>query len=243
MKQLPAVLVLGVTLLLGADTEAGHPFNWGGELAGNSRYVWRGILLDDRPVIQPSVWFSARDFTLSVWSNFALAHPAGLGLNETDLGLSYSRELAGISFEPAFQVYLYPNQPDAPPSGELNLALARPFGPVTVSTGHALDVLRYPGSYFGDLGLAYERELAPNLVLGLESDLGWASARFNEVNLGVARAALDFVSGALSLDWQPAGLFSCRPHVGLSRVLDAGLRQAADVPTPVVFGVAVAKEF
>src|SRR5436309_876912 len=35
-----------------------HKINFGIDTDFNSRYVWRGIALSDRPVMQPSLWIS-----------------------------------------------------------------------------------------------------------------------------------------------------------------------------------------
>ena len=54
-----------------------------------SRYIWRGINLGgSSPSIQPSLEFTAGNFTLGSWGAFSTSN--GLGLQETDLYLSYT---------------------------------------------------------------------------------------------------------------------------------------------------------
>ena len=58
-------------------TDKESTFTYGAEMDFNSRYVWRGLLLDDGPVGQPSAWISAFGFTLTAWSNVAMTDASG----------------------------------------------------------------------------------------------------------------------------------------------------------------------
>src|SRR5437867_4356277 len=68
---------------------------YGAETDFNSGYVWRGIALSNKPVIQPSAWISRSGFTFTAWSNFAPANRSEseiVHLHVTDLILTYSRD-------------------------------------------------------------------------------------------------------------------------------------------------------
>ncbi len=218
--------------------------SFGGEVDANSRYVWRGVALSSGPVAQPSVWFSLADFTLTPWANFVLGTADDQWkFNEVDLTLSYEKEWQGFNLSPSLGCYLYPNQADAPATVELGIELGRPVGPVEVLTGHAVDLLAYPGAYYGTAGLGYEHELLPELSAGLSVEAGWGSARFNEANFEVARTALNSAEVEASVEWSPGGLFYLRPHAGLSLATDSKLSEAAGSRTQVWAGVAIGKEF
>jgi len=52
--------------------------SYGAETEFNSNYVWRGMVLDDRPVAQPSAWIELSGLSLTFWSALALsASPSG----------------------------------------------------------------------------------------------------------------------------------------------------------------------
>src|SRR5262245_1281042 len=69
--------------------EARTPFTYGAEMDFNSRYVWRGLLLGNGPVAQPSAWISAYGFTFIGWGNVALtSRSGGAGLNTGGAGLN-----------------------------------------------------------------------------------------------------------------------------------------------------------
>ena len=184
----------------------------GAELDGNSRYVWRGLAFSDGPVLQPSAWVSLDGLTLTPWANFAFREDdAPAGFNELDVTLDYSRDIINLTVNPSFSVYLYPNQADAPPTGELALALSYPVGPVSIFSDHSVDLIATPGAYFGDAGLSFESELAQSLTVEASAHAGWGSARFNEANVGVNRAALNVAGTDLVLTWSRAGYSTFAP--------------------------------
>src|SRR5436309_12560466 len=94
------VLAVAIALLCPraafAQNSPQHPeerrkFDYCAEIDFNSAFVWRGIALSDRPVIQPWGCVSAYGLTLTAWTNF---NPAGTSegahLHTTDLTLTYS---------------------------------------------------------------------------------------------------------------------------------------------------------
>jgi hypothetical protein len=209
-----------------------------------SRYVWRGLALSNGPVFQPSFWASFAGFTLTPWANVAFRDGnARAGLNELDFTLDYSRDVFNLTVNPSFSAYFYPGQTDAAPTGEPALALSYPVGPVSVFSDHWVDVIDNPGAYFGDAGLSFEREFARNLSVEASARAGWASARFNNANFGVNRAALNLGGADLALSWSPGGLFYLRPHAALSVIPDRELRAAVASPLLIAGGVAIGKGF
>lgn len=236
-------LCLGAFALCRSSLTASE-LNLGAELDGNSRYVWRGLAFSGGLVLQPSAWVSLAGFTLTPWASFAFREgDAPAGFNELDFALDYSRDVFNMTVNPSFSVYLYPNQVDAPPTGELALALSYPVGPVSIFSDHSVDMVATPGAYFGDAGLSFESDLAQSLAVGASAYAGWGSARFNEANVGVNRAALNVAGTGLALTWSPCGLFYLRPHAALSVLLDRELRAA--IPNPLLFtgGLAIGGDF
>jgi hypothetical protein len=230
---LASILLVSPSVLNGQS-----PLSAGIELDPVSRYVWRGIDQGMSPVLQPSVWGAVGNVTVSLWANVAAE-----GLTELDPGLSYSAEWLGFSLEPSFACYLFPAEPDPFGTAELSLNVARPVGPIEVFTDHSLDVVGYPGAYYGDVGVAFEPELTENLAAGTSACVGWATAQFNEECLGVRHAAVNCAEAQASLTWSPLGWLYVRPHVAASSLLDARLQAATDRPVNVTFGLAVGREF
>ena len=48
------------------------PWSIDAALDYNSKYVWRGILVTDDPVLQPSITFAFKGFSLNIWANMDL---------------------------------------------------------------------------------------------------------------------------------------------------------------------------
>jgi hypothetical protein len=68
--------VLGVALLVSGTiitTSAGAQVAVGADLALNSRYMFWGLTLSNRPVIQPNVYLTYAGFTAGVWGNFEVS--------------------------------------------------------------------------------------------------------------------------------------------------------------------------
>ena len=198
----------------------------GAETDMNSRYIWHGIIFDDQFVVQPTVWLSTRNFTLSLWNNHVPQQENGLESgNEFDFELSYAKKFSWVDAEPGFAYFVYPHQAVSPPTGEATLKLAVPRGPVELSTTHSLDLIRYPGAYFGELMLGVEKEVPYGLTPALSVSAEWASAKFDEAYADAHRSAGNVIGAAASLKCSLAWHFYVKPHVELFHFLDSQAEQ------------------
>src|SRR6266508_4220287 len=74
---LPLVFALFLSSAFAQESPK-HPeedrnFTFGAETDFTSGYVWRGLLLDDGPIMQPSAWISRSGFTFAAWTSLPLA--------------------------------------------------------------------------------------------------------------------------------------------------------------------------
>jgi hypothetical protein len=205
-----------------------------------SGYVWRGLLLDG-PVAQPSSWISAFGFTLSAWSNVAMtsAH-GGAGLNSGGLILTYERDWEKFRIEAALDAYMGRQSSDIESRNTMegSLGLSYPVGPLRIFTTHAFDVLAYRGSYFGEAGLEYERHVTKKTEFTISVRSGWASAKFNDVYIGVDKPAINFVGAEVSGAWYLGSRMYFRPHIEFSSITDRSLRGQLAPANIVTFGLA-----
>ena len=109
-----AAVIVTLLIPVAAQTamELGRPdadhgkLSYGAEADFHSAYVWRGIVLDDQPVTQPSAWISARGFTLTAWSSLALTNSSGnAGAQVTGLTLTYGRSWKKLRIELTLEAY------------------------------------------------------------------------------------------------------------------------------------------
>jgi hypothetical protein len=217
---------------------------FGAEADFNSRYVWRGIPFSKDAVMQSSVWISASDFTLTLWNNFVLNHEPNHGqVNEFDLTLGYYKEWNKFSIEPSFNYYWYPNQEEAPATGELIVKFAYAINCLELFTNQNIDLIEYPGAYFGDIGIGYTRELNPLLTFESSISLGWGSSKFNDTYLEISKTALNVAQCDIAVTYQPENCIYIRPHIAVSTILDHELKEQLDDSTIVYGGIAIGKEF
>ena len=135
---------------------------YGAESDFNSEYVWRGIVVDDRPVSETSAWVDAFGLNFGAWSSFASSSIAGRPrLLVSGLTLGYSREWNKLTVEPALDVYRWREQARARNTMESSVRLQYNSGWLHVFSEHAVDILSDKGAYFGEGGDLVYRALHP----------------------------------------------------------------------------------
>lgn len=112
-----------------------------------------------------------------------------------------------------------------------------------IFTIHTFDLVRYRGAYFGELGLMRTLEFNSNLALELAVFSGWASAKFNEVYVGLHRNAFNVVEGELSLLYYPQKYLYFKPHLRISYIVNEILHEYIVDSSPISFGVSIGTEF
>jgi hypothetical protein len=215
-------------------------FTYGAETDFNSGYVWRGLLLDG-PVVQPSSWISAFGFTFTAWSNVSLTSAyGGAGLNAGGMTLAYDRDWEKFSIEAALDAYMGRQSSDIESRNTMegSLGLSYPVGPLRIFTTHAFDVLAYRGSYFGEAGLEYEKQVTKSAEFTISVRSGWASSKFNDVYIGVDKSAFNFVGAEASLTCYLGSRMYFRPHIKFSSITDRRLRGQLAPADIVTFGLA-----
>ena len=224
--------------------------NWrlsfGTETDLSSEYVWRGMVLGNRPVVQPSIWISARRFTLIASRNLTPAStPESLPLHATDLTLTYGRDWKNLRIEPAIEAYLNGRLAGIhdPNTMEGQLKLSYPAGPLRLFTIHSFDVLAYKGSYFGEAGAGYERRVTNKTSFAVSFRSGWASSKFNDAYIGVNMPAFNFVGAEGSFTRYLNRYLYLQPHFEFSNIVDRQLRQHLLRPTVINFGLTMGIEF
>jgi hypothetical protein len=60
-----------------ADAQEGNQPVMGVDLGLYSKYIWRGLVYDEDPVMQPDIWMSTRGVTLCFWGSYDLTGEDG----------------------------------------------------------------------------------------------------------------------------------------------------------------------
>ncbi len=238
-----ASIVYPIFLCGQAPDEKTKAWTYGGEADFNSVYVWRGFAWSDGAVLQPSVWISYSNFTLTGWGNFVLNKEANQGqFNEFDLFVSYQAKWKNFEIEPAIQFYTYPNQPGEPATGEFSIHVSCLIGSFVLETAHYFDFIKYGGAYIGEAGLEYQREISSKLSVDGALRFNWANAKFNSVYAFWDKAALNGLAAEVSLTYYLTDFLYVRPHLEWNSLLDKSLRDWIERPTLMNFGIAIGME-
>lgn len=159
-----------------------------------NKYVWRGILINNDPVAQPSATVSWKGLSLNVWGNVDMTdymndnvygdanNDCGPGrLSEVDYTLSYTHAIGNLSLTGGYIYYQFTNQP-LEDTQELFLTAALtdcvPFGIVPTLSLYK-DIDQTDGLY-ANLGLSKAIALHDRVTLDLSAGLGWGNANNNE---------------------------------------------------------------
>ncbi len=218
---------------------------YGVEIAFRSGHADRGFIINDRPVVQPVMWFSGSGTEFSAWSSFAVAQTTDGGRPQiVELELTHEQTWGKVTVGPAVRMYFYHDALNADRDRSLEgwLNLSYDVGPFSLFTRHSLDVLTYKGAYFVDAGIESEHHVSPPLEIGGSLGAGWASARFNDDYAGLAKRALDRVRAATWLTVH-VQQFYVGPHFEFSTIVDPAIRAAVTRPTYFLVRLSMGGEF
>jgi len=221
------------------EDDPGLTLSYGSELDMNSRYLWRGMVCNDRAVAQPSAWIGLSDWTFSLWASRGLEERYGPAVvDEVDATLDFSRGWGAFTALASVTYFHYPHQEDAPPTGEIMLGGDYSLGALSLFTRHMVDYLEYAGGYWGESGISAGWNLVESISFESSAGLGWASREFNESYWGVPRSTLSLWSLAAAVSWNPAEYLYVRPHAEFFSLLDRDLSETAD-KQPVNVGLQI----
>ncbi|NOZ14110.1 MAG: hypothetical protein GXO69_10805 [Acidobacteria bacterium] len=136
-----------------------------------SRYVWRGILVNDQAVFQPDVSISGNGFTFDVWGNMDLGNRYNnqFNLDEVDYTFSYDWQTAGTGWSAGIISYTFPHT-DSNSTKEVFLGISmsnRMFSP-SVTAYYDFDQVNGLYLKFG-LSHQFENRLSVEMSMGCGS--------------------------------------------------------------------------
>ena len=101
--------VLGIAAAVWWATPATGQATIGWDAGVNSRYMFWGLTLSNKPVVQPDVWLSVAGFTGGVWANVEVSKDSKAsdltsggtrsGITEVDYWLEYGRSAGPASLK------------------------------------------------------------------------------------------------------------------------------------------------
>ena len=210
-----------------------------------NKYVWRGLLLTDGPVIQPEVEVTHRGFFVNIWTNLDLDDGNGneREMNEIDLTFGYSRDLGLASISGGLIHYTFPS---TLLQDTTELFASTTFDVLLSPTLTAyLDLDAASGGSYWDLGIGHGFEMPGSVPWSVELalDLGWGSSELNELYFGVGEAGFTDIVGGVTVPIDLSHGWTLTPSVAYSAVLGGSLRDSVDEPDNFIAGVSVTYDF
>lgn len=223
-----AAAVLNGVGTVRAGEEAATPATATADLVGLSAYVWRGQVLNDEAVLQPSFTLGKSGFTINTWGNMNLTDAVtedAPDFSELDLTLSYAKTVGNVGLGAGFIEYTFPNTAVAG-TRELYASLALPNLVVVPTLAVYYDFDEADGVY-GNFSLGYSRSLCNKTTLGLFASLGMATADYNMFYFGVDEDALNDVNVGASVSFAVTKSLTIVPAVQYTALPDGDIEDGA----------------
>lgn len=189
-----------------------------------SRYYYKGVALSSGPVLQPGFSLSAGNLTAGVWGSLGRNDGRPFTLCETDIYASYEFSLSSITFNNKLAAYLYPEAEGYPDTGEYILLCSVSNQGITAFSEVSIDLIAYRGAFVVTHGAAYSRSLFPGAELESTLSVSWAGSRYNGVNYGVEKTAMNCAQADLGLIYSMQGGVYLNPHFHYFFTIDKELR-------------------
>jgi hypothetical protein len=205
----------------------------------SSAYLWRGQILNDEAVIQPSVTMQAENFSLKVWGTWDLTDVEGSSeRTRADVELDYSVVQTKQLFNMGAIAYIYYDTPGSKDTFEVlfDYALLVPLMP---SFTVYYDFGEING-FYGKIGVAHSFELLENkLFLDINASVGGADEEYADKVFSISAdeengieayvpeksALLDFTAKA-SLPVKVREKMRLIPEIKYMTLLDSEIRDA-----------------
>jgi len=216
-----------------------------------SAYVWRGQVVNDKPVLEPSLTVSKNGFSLNTWANFNLnnsyasyAQDNKKEFSEVDLTASYATTVGStnspIALGGGFVQYLFPNQTLTSGTGSNAVSKAYPgthevyasiglpsvFLAPTLQVNYDFDSAN--GAY-ANFGISQGFELVKDKAsLVASASIGAATSKYNEYYFGTKKNAFNDAVVGLALPITLPGGWSIKPMLQYVFLPDSTIRDDAD---------------
>jgi hypothetical protein len=180
------------------------------DAAYSGRYIWRGMPINEDPVIQPSLNISGSGFSLNVWGNIDTTdwgeNEGGYGeesgnITEIDYTAFYEHSIGPVSLSAGFISYTFPNIGlDSTLEVFAGLGLDVPLSPAIKSCWD--EDMAWGANYLSlDVGHSFSLWQSGERALGLDlfAATAYANREFNEAYYGIENEGWHDWSAGLSL--------------------------------------------
>ncbi|MEI6786952.1 MAG: TorF family putative porin [bacterium] len=228
LKCIMTVAVLGVTSMVRAEDPAPTPPTAVAEATVLNGYVWRGQVLNNEAVLQPSFTLGKGAFTINTWGNMNLTDAVtedAPDLSELDLTFGYSKTVGAVALGTGLVEYTFPNTTFGG-TREVYASVGLPTLPIIPSLSVYYDFDEADG-FYGVFSLAYSHSIAEKVTLSLFASLGAATANYNSFYFGVDENALNDMNVGASLSIPVTKSLTITPGVQYTALPDSAIKDGA----------------
>jgi uncharacterized protein (TIGR02001 family) len=199
-------------------------------------YIWRGLVLTDDPVFQPSVDLNKWGFNLNIWGNMDLGdvNNADRRFTEIDFTLGYSHSFEQLTVGAALLHYMFPNTTfedttELVLSAELDVLLSP-----SLSIVFDLDESRWR-----QLLEPRSRPLDPDVALhgsgswsiDFSGSIGYGNADYHQLYVSTNKDGLSDLMLGVSAPFDFGNGIVLTPFVNFTSIITDDLRDAIDAGT------------
>ncbi len=218
-KVVPAILT---TALFFIATSCSVAQEFGVDLAFMDKYIWRGAVLDEGSVVQPSLTGNMGDLSVNLWGNMNLTDKSRSSnqMNEWDYTVDYSKSLDAIGISAGIIGYTFPNS-GGPGTTELYVGASyETFASPAIKFHHDIEMV--DGSYVS-LSLAHSQPVLQLTSLDIGASVGFGSASMNRALYGAGESTAGFsdFQAILSMPFGLSETLDVTPSLQLNSILDS----------------------
>jgi hypothetical protein len=233
-KMVLCILVCVLSWTAMAAEDEGPSLSTSVSAAFMSKYIWRGQLLNDDYVMQPSVGLAYGGLSASLWGNVDMTdyHDNDWEFTEYDWTVGYADKVPGLDFlkySVGAIYYYFPSLTDDGDTMEVyaGLGLDMPLSP-TVTLYR--DVDEGDCSYVAlSVSHSIEKifELSSDMPVGmsLSASMGWGNEAYNKFYWGVEDSALNDLTMSVGFPVPVLG-WTFTPSVSYVTLLDSDIRSS-----------------
>ncbi len=199
-------------------------------------YVWRGLVINDEPVLQPS--FTATQtigrigsFSFNIWGNFDFTDYYGIKneFSEIDLIASYALPSGPLGLEVGFIHYSFPSTTDSATTEVYITAGYEPEDiPLAFSFSAFYDLDEIDGFYLSGK-ISSLIPVTPQLSLELALSAGYANSDYNLGYFNVSDSSLVDSVVSAALNYKVSDLFSLSVYGQYMSLLDSTLKDTVPI--------------
>lgn len=218
------------------------------DVAVLSSYVWRGQVLNDEAVLQPTFGISKGGFTISWWGNLNLTDQITgdeYEFSEHDIALSYgfTCPMTGADASIGVVNFDFPNVAISDDEGNVSLVndtreafISYGFGNVLLSPTVTVNYdFKEAEGFYGSLGISHSVSIADSISLDLGASLGAATSDWGDFYFGKAEGLTDYsISASLPIAMNET--FTIKPVVSYSALLGDAKDAVDDSDDSLYFG-------